>query len=127
MVKVMEPEKRTLFLTVGVSLLCHLIFFGMMLFWPSRSPAIRFTPPSAIQVDMVSLPMPIVQPAGKPLAPPPEAAPVETTQPAEIKPEMPKPEIIIPEKTEPEAKIEEPVNISNEPPKHIEPQGRQGR
>jgi len=110
----MEREKRTLYLTFGVSLLCHLIFFGLMLFWPSRSPAFRFITPPAIQIDIVSQPTPVV---------PPEPAPVETPQPppAKIKPEIPEPEIVIPKKIEPEVKIEEPEKIPNKPPKHIKP------
>jgi len=125
----MEQEKRTIFLTFGVSLLCHLFFFGLMLFWPSRSPAIRFMAPSAIQVDMVSsLPSAIVQPAKTPDAPP-EPAPekisepeaVKTPPPDEIKPAKPKQKIIIPEKAPPPIEIKQPVTIADKPPKHLEP------
>ena len=118
----MEREEHTLFLTFGVSLLCHVIFFGLMLFWPSQSPAL-FKVPSAIEVDMVSLPSaPVtdVQPVSDPV-PAVQPQPVEAPQPKsdEIKPLTPEPEIKIPEKTEPEIKIEEPEKIPDKPPKHI--------
>jgi len=121
----MEREERTLLLTFGVSLLCHAIFFGLMLFWPSQSPA-RFKVPSAIHVDMVSLPAPIndVQTAIEPESAATDPVPVEAApqppKPDEIKPLIPEPEIKIPEKTEPEVKIEEPEKIPDKPPKHIQ-------
>jgi colicin import membrane protein len=123
--KVMEREERTLFLTLGVSLLCHVIFFGLMLFWPSQSPAI-FKAPSAIVVDMVSLPaVPVtdVQPVSDP-EPTAKPEPVDVPQPKpdeiEIKPPTPEPEVKIPEKSEPKVEIEEPEKIPDKPPKHIQ-------
>ncbi len=124
----METEKRTLFFTFGISLLCHLLFFGLMLFWPSSSPALRFQAPSAIQVDMVSLPAPPAT-GEQPLAQAePEPEPVEEASPEEeIEPEKPEPEpepeVAIPEKKEPEVEVKEPEpeKVVKEPPKQLTP------
>ncbi|MBU4257887.1 MAG: hypothetical protein KKH45_00635, partial [Proteobacteria bacterium] len=49
-------DPLTLFLTFGVSLACHAIFFGVLIYFPIHTPYNKKFSPSVINVSMVTLP-----------------------------------------------------------------------
>jgi len=88
-----DSVSRTMVLYFGISLVIHLIIFGLVVFWPATAPKPRFLPGS-ISVNLVSLP-------GPPSAAP---APAVTSKP-EAKP------VVAPKKEVKTAPIEKVVEI----------------
>ena len=85
-----DTGQRTLLLTFGISLVCHAIFFGILVFMPKHSPAKKFAP-TAINVSMVKAAD--ILPAA--VEPPGRASKPEITPPP---PAKAKPEVQIPKK-----------------------------
>jgi len=98
-------ETHKVFGMFAASVLCHLAFFGVMVFMPASSTSSHRLAPRAISVDLVSLPageptpappVPDTKPAPvvKQETPPPEAVPIPTPKPAPVpvvsKPKAPK-------------------------------------
>jgi colicin import membrane protein len=81
-----EYERRTFFLNLSVSLMCHVIFLVILIFAPgyatSKRPSL-----SVINVSMVTLP------ASKPLSGPDHEQPAELKKPATVKKKTSAPEI----------------------------------
>jgi len=98
-----ERNNRTFFLTYTLSLLCHIVFFAIMIFAPAPV-AHRNIAPSVINVSMVSLPQ--GKPAGKTGAPAKAEVqtPKETPPKVQNRTEAPKPAKTVkvePKKAEP--------------------------
>ena len=96
---------------MGLSILCHLLFFSSVIFLPQLQFDRAFIP-SAVEVDLVSLP-----PAGSRLP----GRRVKVSPPARIEktpePVQPKQEPLSSAKTKPEAEPEQPVSVA---PKQLE-------
>ncbi len=103
------PQKntRTVVLTYMVSVLCHVVFFVILIYGPTLQPQKKFLP-SVIDVSMVSFSAPeaVKQPIKEAAAEPEPQAVLEKTQP-DIKPE-PQPEI----KPEPDVSIKKKPDVS---------------
>jgi colicin import membrane protein len=129
-----ETGKKTTLLMVAASAIGHLIFFLMLIFFPSQIPAKRFSPP-AINVTMVSLPAlanipgPVSRapaarenPADTPktIAPKPkEQLPpeVHVAQPKETEKTKPSPDVLLASKATPAREPIAPDTISMAPKK----------
>jgi colicin import membrane protein len=94
-------NRRTFMLTFAVSLICHLVFFGSVVFAPGLKPERKYTP-AVINVSMVSFPT-----AAK--TPNPEVKIEEKPSDQPIEPQKPEKQVVI------EERAEEPIEVQEKP------------